>query len=131
MGRYDSGRPSAECGMGNAELNGQGRSQRKSPCNSAFHTPHSAFRIDSLLSAESRYLIPAHPVPPWGRPNQGPRGAAGSSRQDRKSTRLNSSHGYISYAVFCLKKKITSHAALRSSYAAIKPILEARGILVL
>src|SRR2546429_3510006 len=28
-------------------------------------------------------------------------------RQDRKSTRLNSSHGYISYAVFCLKKKKT------------------------
>src|SRR3989449_5929620 len=29
----------------------------------------------------------------------------GSSTSDRKSTRLNSSHGYISYAVFCLKKK--------------------------
>src|SRR2546422_5667378 len=29
--------------------------------------------------------------------------------QDRKSTRLNSSHGYISYAVFCLKKKKTRH----------------------
>src|SRR2546429_5266276 len=28
--------------------------------------------------------------------------------QDRKSTRLNSSHGYISYAVFCLKKKNTT-----------------------
>src|SRR2546429_1778101 len=27
------------------------------------------------------------------------------ARQDRKSTRLNSSHGYISYAVFCLQKK--------------------------
>src|SRR5205809_3558779 len=27
------------------------------------------------------------------------------SLEDRKSTRLNSSHGYISYAVFCLKKK--------------------------
>src|SRR2546422_3289618 len=27
------------------------------------------------------------------------------SNGDRKSTRLNSSHGYISYAVFCLKKK--------------------------
>src|SRR2546429_2052411 len=27
-------------------------------------------------------------------------------KTDRKSTRLNSSHGYISYAVFCLKKKI-------------------------
>src|SRR2546422_5814054 len=32
---------------------------------------------------------------------QGRRGPGG----DRKSTRLNSSHGYISYAVFCLKKK--------------------------
>src|SRR2546429_3290974 len=35
--------------------------------------------------------------------------ADGALRQvqlgDRKSTRLNSSHGYISYAVFCLKKK--------------------------
>src|SRR2546422_6177366 len=29
----------------------------------------------------------------------------GAAREDRKSTRLNSSHGYISYAVFCLKKK--------------------------
>src|SRR2546429_4519163 len=29
------------------------------------------------------------------------------SIEDRKSTRLNSSHGYISYAVFCLKKKKT------------------------
>src|SRR2546429_6619324 len=28
-----------------------------------------------------------------------------TSQVDRKSTRLNSSHGYISYAVFCLKKK--------------------------
>src|SRR2546422_1500983 len=28
-----------------------------------------------------------------------------ATAQDRKSTRLNSSHGYISYAVFCLKKK--------------------------
>src|SRR2546422_8538488 len=29
----------------------------------------------------------------------------GEPNLDRKSTRLNSSHGYISYAVFCLKKK--------------------------
>src|SRR2546422_11002599 len=38
------------------------------------------------------------------------RSSSGSNRDrknnaDRKSTRLNSSHGYISYAVFCLKKK--------------------------
>src|SRR2546429_9652504 len=30
---------------------------------------------------------------------------ADQTTSDRKSTRLNSSHGYISYAVFCLKKK--------------------------
>src|SRR2546422_2348012 len=41
-------------------------------------------------------------------------------RRDRKSTRLNSSHGYISYAVFCLKKKkaeiliIAAHHRARS-----------------
>src|SRR3989449_7444059 len=33
---------------------------------------------------------------------------------DRKSTRLNSSHGYISYAVFCLKKKISEYARPRA-----------------
>src|SRR5687768_17745848 len=32
-------------------------------------------------------------------------GDVGIGLGDRKSTRLNSSHGYISYAVFCLKKK--------------------------
>src|SRR5256884_5840838 len=55
-----------------------------------------------------------------GRPRSGPGYArpayevgAREARSDRKSTRLNSSHGYISYAVFCLKKKkhtfTTSH----------------------
>src|SRR2546422_3749031 len=37
-----------------------------------------------------------------------PSGERCSRASDRKSTRLNSSHGYISYAVFCLKKKKTS-----------------------
>src|SRR2546429_4468517 len=36
------------------------------------------------------------------------------AERDRKSTRLNSSHGYISYAVFCLKKKTAEHKRLRS-----------------
>src|SRR3989449_5625443 len=52
--------------------------------------------------------------------------------RDRKSTRLNSSHGYISYAVFCLKKKkhklgailfnvnhVGSHAGLRHATDAL------------
>src|SRR2546429_6033902 len=34
--------------------------------------------------------------------------------EDRKSTRLNSSHGYISYAVFCLKKKKKTQLHQRS-----------------
>src|SRR2546422_6353131 len=43
----------------------------------------------------------------------------GRGRRDRKSTRLNSSHGYISYAVFCLKKKKkrrTSYIATPDTY---------------
>src|SRR2546422_1166936 len=43
---------------------------------------------------------PALPVPRQAHVHCGARGG-----RDRKSTRLNSSHGYISYAVFCLKKK--------------------------
>src|SRR2546422_4526148 len=39
----------------------------------------------------------------WGSSGLGAR--ANKPVGDRKSTRLNSSHGYISYAVFCLKKK--------------------------
>src|SRR2546429_2662156 len=35
-------------------------------------------------------------------------------KRDRKSTRLNSSHGYISYAVFCLKKKKISYLFLHT-----------------
>src|SRR3712207_6953449 len=35
--------------------------------------------------------------------------------QDRKSTRLNSSHANISYAVFCLKKKNTPHNSIASN----------------
>src|SRR5436190_11737608 len=38
-------------------------------------------------------------------PNQPTHSIAGSALGDRKSTRLNSSHTVISYAVFCLKKK--------------------------
>src|SRR2546429_7080996 len=36
--------------------------------------------------------------------------------KDRKSTRLNSSHGYISYAVFCLKKKTSSANLVKQGY---------------
>src|SRR5205809_5230313 len=46
---------------------------------------------------------------------------------DRKSTRLNSSHGYISYAVFCLKKKnekdtTTPASSLLPSTSSLTPL---------
>src|SRR5205809_2813065 len=40
----------------------------------------------------------------------------GLTWRDRKSTRLNSSHGYISYAVFCLKKKKHNRAFHDQTY---------------
>src|SRR2546422_7301774 len=43
-----------------------------------------------------------------GFPDQLPFRGGVNQEADRKSTRLNSSHGYISYAVFCLKKKKNS-----------------------
>src|SRR2546422_7701270 len=42
----------------------------------------------------------------------------GISVRDRKSTRLNSSHGYISYAVFCLKKKKYTDRIVRMNVSA-------------
>src|SRR2546422_11029001 len=49
-------------------------------------------------SCTATKVSPASGTPPRPRISTGVDG-------DRKSTRLNSSHGYISYAVFCLKKK--------------------------
>src|SRR3712207_7346323 len=40
----------------------------------------------------------------------------GERRRDRKSTRLNSSHANISYAVFCLKKKTNVHSTYYTSF---------------
>src|SRR6266550_8497115 len=59
------------------------------------------------------YTLSLHDALPISQPGEQSTPAPGSKTtairnwsRDRKSTRLNSSHGYISYAVFCLKKKI-------------------------
>ena len=60
-----------------------------------------------ISHADPRLPAPAQPFPsrpPPGPPRPAP--AADVLPEDRKSTRLNSSHLVISYAVFCLKKKI-------------------------
>src|SRR5258708_18553722 len=49
-------------------------------------------------------------------------GHADDRREDRKSTRLNSSHQIISYAVFCLKKKKTHETDTRERYRLEKRI---------
>src|SRR2546430_12310674 len=63
------------------------------PPRSTLFTYTTLFR--SAAPRRSRILRPSTGGVPCGR----------SRRQDRKSTRLNSSHSQISYAVFCLKKK--------------------------
>src|SRR5260221_5563205 len=45
----------------------------------------------------------------------------GPPPKDRKSTRLNSSHTVISYAVFCLKKKNKKRSDLRCSLKSLRP----------
>src|SRR5258707_4719099 len=54
-----------------------------------------------------RFAHPAHFAPEFEAAIRG-RLAMPAALEDRKSTRLNSSHANISYAVFCLKKKKTS-----------------------
>src|SRR3989449_7092585 len=69
---------------------------------SVFH--HSEVR----LRAGAGLRVAGGRIPGVGLPRAGAipaRAATHRAGADRKSTRLNSSHGYISYAVFCLKKK--------------------------
>src|SRR5687768_18304292 len=67
------------------------------------------FPYTTLFRSHGLGSAPVRHVPTGGRID----GVGG--RQDRKSTRLNSSHGYISYAVFCLKKKKKELIQLRKA----------------
>src|SRR3712207_7951167 len=65
-------------------------------------------RLRAVLASALRGTGPTHLFRPLRSP--APRAGVGGDRhlrRDRKSTRLNSSHANISYAVFCLKKKKT------------------------
>src|SRR2546429_3496746 len=70
---------------------------------------HDALPIFSMLVAMAQpTLASANTVRP--------KYSGGLRPTDRKSTRLNSSHGYISYAVFCLKKKKNRRHASITKY---------------
>src|SRR5687768_18593979 len=72
------------------------------PYTTLFRSRDGRARDDPGLRAEEPAADVRSPAP-VRRPVQSE--PLGHLRGDRKSTRLNSSHGYISYAVFCLKKK--------------------------
>src|SRR2546422_3779365 len=70
------------------------------------------FPYTTLFRSDHQLVEPVHPGGVAERRQVEPAAAPRPSRGgDRKSTRLNSSHGYISYAVFCLKKKKTKRTA--------------------
>src|SRR2546427_7062542 len=85
------------------------------------------FRSDPDEPPQEPRLGPTRPRVVGGRARRGPQGDAASraahfrplspgrirgTKGDRKSTRLNSSHSQISYAVFCLKKKKNQRSQL-------------------
>src|SRR5437588_1461137 len=66
------------------------------------------------ISISAAGLQGEQPLACWNNVGKGSR-QAGSVTSDRKSTRLNSSHTVISYAVFCLKKKNTTTKATQTT----------------
>src|SRR2546429_6053674 len=72
------------------------------------------FRSHDRQGSRTAEQLPRLPHAPTRRDAGG--GGPHRTEQDRKSTRLNSSHGYISYAVFCLKKKKTRSMTIRLLY---------------
>src|SRR2546427_10499498 len=87
-----------------ASLNGRTRC----PCHAAQCAPPTSFELHVVSVPNPQQSLSTCLIPRY---------ATRQMRQDRKSTRLNSSHSQISYAVFCLKKKTTpsNHARGPSS----------------
>src|SRR5688572_32378763 len=80
---------------------------RRRPPRSTLFPYTTLFRSAPLRAATSSPVGSAHAKPLARRPSPVSQCAEPTGEEDRKSTRLNSSHSQISYAVFCLKKKRT------------------------
>src|SRR2546430_12661054 len=79
---------------------------------------HDALPISAPAAVFGPGDTPAARQSGWSRPSS----ESSSIRGDRKSTRLNSSHSQISYAVFCLKKK-TAHPEPHAPASRTRPAL--------
>src|SRR5688572_32676026 len=77
------------------------------PYTTLFRSQYQAVGEIPCVIPRGRQAIQVEPDARYGRENNTEQDEPerSHSRQDRKSTRLNSSHSQISYAVFCLKKK--------------------------
>src|SRR5688500_19897694 len=75
---------------------------------SAPHQPHAVPDYRSVPARGSQQFLPTSGLGTVGRVGRSTGKEHTTSIPDRKSTRLNSSHLVISYAVFCLKKKKTT-----------------------
>src|SRR2546430_4872934 len=84
------------------------------------------FRSDQKWRATAKSQAPSRTCSCGNRARISRLNAASSNRGDRKSTRLNSSHSQISYAVFCLKKKKKKIQKLDLLYSKIKLLLRGR-----
>src|SRR2546430_9461759 len=80
------------------------------PYTTLFRSGHPAETCDRRTRSARHQVDSMFPV---ARAGTARRGAATRSFPDRKSTRLNSSHSQISYAVFCLKKKKKTYTTRR------------------
>src|SRR5438067_5451369 len=91
---------------------------RRPPRSTLFPTRRSSdlTPIDDLVAPGERALVAEHEQ------------LAFRGEEDRKSTRLNSSHVSISYAVFCLKKK--NHQSVRKYDDVSRPTLRQQGVTI-
>src|SRR3712207_7888615 len=86
-------------------------------CRSPWKTAKARGHKEIMKLLEAAGAADTTPRPKSKKRGGGKGAPAKKAKKDRKSTRLNSSHANISYAVFCLKKQITIDSSLGTSFA--------------
>src|SRR2546427_3136525 len=86
------------------------------PYTTLFRSTHDAADALGDLGTEARFALPALYEAIEGNEWSCQLAIESAIKRDRKSTRLNSSHSQISYAVFCLKKKKNKQNIKRQNF---------------